>query len=332
MRLSPGLPRLRLPAQPSLWQCFLRRREARVVRPAVLVWMRVERYQVEPCSLRRHGNGLPMLKVRLRTASWQLHRSECGLLAVLRWLLRSECRCAQDDGESAVYWGCFGLALDVGSVALRNILHTQQMWMTYFMARSPGHVKGPADAARGFPVYVSPLFRGSMLPKTLWKSEAMAVRPLKPAAACSLDQWSYSSTPLMAAFYPRCEGAMCPDYQGPCGWALNSCWCAVRYKPLCRMQKKNTVCIYIHLYSCRWGLAHLIESACWWSSSRGSTLWSMFAPGQFSTPSKNVKQPEYNRIDSFVGGCISYIGDRLWPPTPVPSVTISYLYLCSICT
>ena len=31
-----------------------------------------------------------------------------------------------------------------------------------------------------------------------------AVRPLKPAAACSLGQWSYSSTPLMAAFYPRC--------------------------------------------------------------------------------------------------------------------------------
>ena len=233
MRLSPGLPRLRLPAQPSLWQSLLRRQENLAVHP-----LRGSRCQAGSACVNASWAlpGWALLPVPpwqwvANAVKWGYGRRVGNFTDLHVGFLRSYdgyCGANADAlkmmEESAVYWGCFGLALDVGSVALRNILHTRQMWMTYFMARSPGHVKGPADAARGFPVYVSPLFRGSMLPKTLWKSEAMAVRPLKPAAACSLDQWSYSSTPLMAAFYPRCEGAMCPDYQGPCGWALNSCW------------------------------------------------------------------------------------------------------------
>ena len=55
--------------------------------------------RLSPAPCAAMATGCQCCKVRLRTASWQLHRSACGLLAVLRWLLQSECRCAQDDGR-----------------------------------------------------------------------------------------------------------------------------------------------------------------------------------------------------------------------------------------
>ena len=123
--------------------------------------------RLSPAPCAAMAMGCQCCKVRLRTASWQLHRSACGLLAVLRWLLRSECRCAQDDGRICCLLRMSRLGTRCRQCGLAQHSSYTQMWMTYFMARSPGHVKGPADAARGFPVYVSPLFRGSMLPKTL---------------------------------------------------------------------------------------------------------------------------------------------------------------------